>query len=87
MGRKDIIAEMHGKLCDQETGEPTGLNQFLDLLLQIKQAAATVLEDIPTIEELDGVKDLLIYSVHANSLRNLEEKLEDLGVIQRAERM
>lgn len=77
MGRKDIIAEMHGKLCDQETGEPTGLNQFLDLLLQIKQAAANVVDDFPTIEG----KGSFIYSVHIHKLRKLKEELEDLGVI------
>jgi hypothetical protein len=35
-----LIAEIHGKLCDQKTGEPTGLNQALDELLETANGIA-----------------------------------------------
>lgn len=31
---QSIIEEIHGRLYDQETGEPTGLNQAFDELLR-----------------------------------------------------
>jgi hypothetical protein len=76
MTYQDLITEINGKLCDQETGEPTGLNQFFDYLIQIKESADQVLEDIPTIEDIEDLeKDPMIYIVHSSKLRNLEEKV------------
>jgi len=71
----NIISEIHGKLVDQGTGEPTGLNQAFDELLsayeKLELAALNILTDIPSVSMLESC-DSIVYTVYSSKLRRLE---------------
>lgn len=75
---KSIIEEIHNRLCDQKTGEPTGLNQALDEILKKNEAlcaaALEVMSDVPTLEEIGG-PDPTTYTIYSARLRHLESTL------------
>jgi hypothetical protein len=59
MTYQDLITEINSKLCDQETGEPTGLNQFFDSLIQIKESVVNLCDEYQSRPDVVNISSIL----------------------------